>query len=290
MIKYIPQHLVERDKYDRCISRAKNSRIYAFSWYLDCVSEKWDVLMSDSYSKVMPLPCRKKYGINYIYMPSWTQQLGVFSEEEITADEVLAFIKHIPGKFVLVDYMLNASNPINRFSVDQRINYTLALNQGFDEICKGFNKNRQRISKLSFEEFFIDKNGSAEDFLRFVENEIMSYQLSKDGLRKIRNLLMADKDHIGIWNVFKQEKYVGGLIWLKDEHRITYLFPVVKEEARKEHMNTLLVLELIRDHQNTDKILDFEGSMIPGVSRFYKSFGAGMETYHMYKKRLFSHV
>lgn len=290
MIKYIPHDLIERDKYDLCISQAKNSRIYAFSWYLDCVSEKWDVLMSDSYSRVMPLPCRKKYGINYIYMPSWTQQLGVFSKDEIAADEVSAFINKIPGKFVLVDYMLNVSNPIKNFSADKRTNYILPLDQDFKEIFKAYNKNRQRISKLNFEEFYIDKKGGAQDFLGFVEAGTMNYAISKEAMRKIRNLLMINKDHIHIWNVYKKEKCVGGLIWLMDQHRITYLFPVVADEAKKEQVNTYLVNELIRDHQNSDKILDFEGSMIPGVARFYKSFGAGVETYHMFKKRLFSHV
>ena len=277
MIKYIPHDLVDRDKYDSCIAQAKNARLYAHSWYLDCVAEKWDVLMSDAYSKVMPLPCRKKYGINYIYMPSWTQQLGVFSKDEIDADEVGAFINSIPGKFALVDYRLNASNPVNRFSVKNRNNYILPLHQDFEEIFRGYNKNRQRISKLGFEEFYIDKKGKggAKDFLRLLEVEPMNYPISEDAMRKMKNLLMMDNDHIHIWNVYKKEKCVAGLVWLADQHRITYLFPVVADEAKKEHVNTFLVNELIRDHQNSDKVLDFEGSMIPGVARFYKSFGAG---------------
>ena len=101
---------------------------------------------------------------------------------------------------------------------------------------------------------------------------------------------MKGKGHIHIWNVFKGEVCVGGLIWLKDEHRVTYLFPLVKNEAKKEHVNTFLINELIREHQDSGLVLDFEGSMISGVAGFYKSFGALEEPYHMYKKRLFTHV
>lgn len=290
MVKYIPHDLVERDKYDLCISQSKNRRIYAFSWYLDCVAEKWDVLMSDSYSKVMPLPRRKKYGINYIYMPSWTQQLGVFSRDEIAEDEVLAFLNGIPGKFVSVDYCLNASNHVDRISLPKRDNYILPLHQGFEEICKGYNNNRQRISKRSFAAFFIDKKGSKKDFLNLFEDQNLTYPMSSDALRKCKNLLALDNDHVHTWNVFKKEKCVGGLIWLKDANRITYLFPLIKDEVKKEHVNTLLINALIRDHQNSDRILDFEGSMIPGVARFYKSFGARKEKYQLFKKRLFSYV
>jgi hypothetical protein len=290
MIKYIPHNLVDRDKYDLCIAQAKNARLYAHSWYLDCVAEKWDVLMSDAYSKVMPLPCRKKYGINYVYMPSWTQQLGVFSKDDIAADEMHAFINSIPGKFVLVDYMLNASNPVSSFSAHKRNNFILPLHQDFEEIFRGYNKNRQRISKLGFDAFYIDKKGGGKDFLRLLEGGPLNYSISKDAMGKIKNLLKMDNDHIHIWTVYKKEKCVAGLVWLFDAHRITYLFPVVADDAKKEHVNTFLVNELIRDHQNSGKVLDFEGSMFPGVARFYKSFGAGVETYHMFKKRLFSHV
>jgi len=290
MIKYIPHDLVDRDKYDLCIAQAKNARLYAHSWYLDCVAEKWDVLMSDAYSKVMPLPCRKKFGINYIYMPPWTQQLGVFSKDEMVADEMRAFINSIPGKFVSVDYMLNASNPVNRFTAHKRNNYMLPLYQGFEEIFSGYNKNRKRVSKLSFDAFYIDKNGGAKGFLQLLEERPMNYPISKDAIGKMKSLLKMDSDHVHIWTVYKNEKCVAGLVWLSDARRITYLFPVVADEAKKEHVNTFLVNELIRDHQNSDKVLDFEGSMIPGVARFYDSFGAGMETYHMIKKRLFSYV
>lgn len=290
MIKYIPHNLVDRDKYDLCIAQAKNARIFAFSWYLDAVAEKWGVLMSDSYSKVMPLPCRKKFGINYIYMPSWIQQLGVFSKDAISEDQVLGFLNSIPGKFVLVDYMLNASNPVNGDSFVKRTNYILPLNKGFDEIFKGYNKNRQRISKLNFKAFQIDKNGRGDEFLKLIKDEPMKYPISKNALATVNQLLMMDHPSIHTWIVYRNDACVGGLVWLKEKSRITYLLPVIKEEAKKEHLNTLLVNELIRDHQNADRVLDFEGSMIPGVARFYKSFGAMEETYHMYKKRLFSNV
>lgn len=290
MIKYVPHHLIERERYDRCISEAKNSRIYAYSWYLDCVAEKWDVMVSGSYDIVMPLPRRRKYGINYIYTPSWTQQLGIFSKEVLTEELIRQFINQIPGKFILIDYMLNAENLLNVGSVVKRNNYLLPLNADFDTIRKGFNKNRHRISKQSFEDLRLEKRGHSSDFLRLYKGEFKNYSLPKDAIKKMENLLSVNNGRIRVWNVFKEEECIGGLVWTKDNRRITYLIPAIKAKAKKEHLNTFLINELIREYQNSDKMLDFEGSMVPGVAKFYSSFGAVTETYYFYQKRFMGHV
>ena len=290
MIKFVPQHLIDRDKYDRCISQAKNSRIYAFSWYLDCVTEKWDALISDSYKAVMPLPRRNKYGLNYIYTPPWTQQLGIFSRELITEEKILQFINKIPVKFILVDYMLNASNPLERLSHKEKNNFILSLNKSFEALSAGFNKNRRRISKQNFDNFRIEKKGCSNVFLELFKSQDKGYSIGRGAFQKMQKLLTIDNDHVHIWNVFREDECVGGLLWLKDEHRVTYLAPVITEEVKKVHLNTFLVNELIREHQQTELLLDFEGSMIPGVARFYESFGARPEIYYFYKKRFLRHV
>ena len=290
MIKFVPHHLIDRDKYDRCISQAKNSRIYAFSWYLDCVTEKWDVLMSDSYEAVMPLPIRKKYGLNYIYTPPWTQQLGIFSQELITEEEIFQFINKIPAKFILVDYMLNASNPLKRLPHKEKNNFILSLNKSFEALLAGFNKNRKRISKQNFDNFQIEKKGCKGIFLSLFKGQDKRFSITKDAVLKLEKLLAMDNDQVHIWNVYKEDVCVGGLLWLKDQKRITYLVPVIPDEVKKEHLNTFLVNALIEEYQQQDLLLDFEGSMIPGVARFYESFGATSEIYYFYKKRFLTHV
>ena len=40
-----------------------------------------------------------------------------------------------------------------------------------------------------------------------------------------------------------------------------------------------LINAFIKDHAESNMILDFEGSDIPGLAQFYSSFGAAVETY-----------
>jgi hypothetical protein len=47
-------------------------------WHLDRTAVVWDALVWGDYEFVMPLPVRKKWGIQYVYQPLFCQQLGIF--------------------------------------------------------------------------------------------------------------------------------------------------------------------------------------------------------------------
>ena len=285
MIKYITHKNLDITKYDTCIEQSNNARIYAYSWYLDCVADGWDALVMNDYEAVMPLPRRKKYGFHYIYQTPWVQQLGVFSKDNIDASLVQNFIDHIPKKFVLVDYMFNSKNNFSSKYAVIRTNYTLSLNRSFEEISKKYNKNRKRISKRDVTDYIIKKNGSVKEFLDLYKNQELNYKTHKDSLVKLQNLLSVKQSSVRLWNVYKNKELLAGLVWLKDKNRITYLLPVATDLAKKDNIPTFIINKLIKEYQNTSYILDFEGSMIEGVASFYKSFGAVKEEYCWYKKR-----
>jgi len=287
MIFYLERNQINIEKYDECVSNASNSHIYAYSWYLDIVCDNWDVLVEDDYQAVMPLPKRKKYGINYIYQASWIQQLGIFSSDSIDALRVEEFIKSIPKKFKLIDVFLNSNNKFSSKYLSVRSNYILPLNSSFDKIRDNYNKNRKRISKKDFSSFRTDRKGKISEFLNLYKEQEINYKTHKDSFNKLQCLLNTSNNHINIWNVYKNYNLIAGLCWLKDNHRIIYLVPVATIEAKKENIPTHILNELIKAHENTDYILDFEGSMVEGVAKFYKSFGAEKEEYFWYKRRSF---
>jgi len=273
-------------KYNNCIAKAVNSRIYAFSWYLNCVTDNWDALVLNNYEAVMPLPKRKKLGLNYIYLPPWSQQLGVFSERKIDNEQIRMFLKAIPKKFILVDYFLNSGNRIENKYTIKKDNYILSLNADFETIKKAYNKNRKRISNKNYSDLEVKKRGNRDSFLSFYKTQEMDFKTHKDTFEKLETLLKTENKAVNIWTVSRKGKLIAGLVWLKDKHRITYLAPVANKEAKDRNATTYLINELIKTHQNTNLILDFEGSMVEGVARFYKSFGTKKETYYWYKKKI----
>lgn len=290
MIRYVPYHEIDRTKYDYCISHSKACRIYALSWYLDCVTDRWDVLIKGDYDSVMPLPRKTKYGIHYVYTPSWVQQLGLFSLHEITEKTQHEFLKSISKKFLWIDYHLNSAYEGASGSLMIKNNYLLSLEQGLEKIQAKYNKNRKRISKRSFDGLVLDKNGDIHLFIENYKNQDKPYTISEEAIDLLKCLCIKGKEHVHVWNVFQDNEFLAGLVWLEDAHRITYLAPLANERAKQLHIPTYLINELINDFQGQKMILDFEGSMLTGVENFYQSFGAYAESYYYFKKRFTHHV
>jgi len=139
MIKYLKYKDIDVKKYDSCIAKAIQSKVYAYSWFLDIVSDNWNLLVLDDYKAVMPLPTRKKYGLNYVFQPNWIQHLGLFSLETLSFNDIENFIKHIPKKFKLLNFNVN-------FKIKNShtlTNYVLPLNKDYKTLFKAFSKGRK---------------------------------------------------------------------------------------------------------------------------------------------------
>lgn len=288
MIHYLKRNQLDIQKYDACVQSAINTRIYAYSWYLDIVADNWDALILNDYEAVMPLPWRQKYFIKYIYPPAWTQQLGVFSAIKTSEDLVLKFIKAIPRKFKKVTIQFNSENKFQHKNLNERVNYILSLNKPYEEIYKGFNKNRKRVLKTTVNlNCILVEEISSKEFLDFYFNEQKNYQLRQDQIAIIKNLLNSNNEAVHIWGIRENQKILASLVWLKDANRITYLLPIATKKGKENGLPTLLISTLISKYQDKNLALDFEGSMINGVAGFYKSFGAEKECYYNFKRLLF---
>jgi len=288
MIQYLKRYEIDEIKYNDCIKFSQNARIYAYSWYLDCVADNWDALVLNDYEAVMPLSWREKYFIKYIYPPVWTQQLGVFSKFKIEATLIKEFINAIPKKFKKITIQFNAENDLSLFKTEKRLNYILPLNKSCEENLKGFNNNRRRdVKKAEALNNCIDKEIDKNEFLEFYLSSDKNYELNLNQFSKLKSLILNKNEAINIWGIRKNNILISCLLFLKDSKRITYLLPVSTNEAKENGFPTLLIFELIREFSKSGFILDFEGSMIKGVAEFYKSFGAIKEDYFLYQKQFY---
>lgn len=289
MIFYIKRKDLDVKKYDTCVEDAFNSRIYAFSWYLDIVADNWDALILDNYKAVMPLPWRQKYLIKYIYPPAWTQQLGVFSSNEISENLVRDFLKSIPNKFRKITIQFNSGNPLSGNNVTEKVNYILPLEKSYDELFKNFRKDRRERIKQN-----LDKNKLTEDdfdiqklVTTFKKNYNNKIELSENDYLKLELLVkkMINVEDVSVKIILDKERdsVRAGAIFLMSKKRIVYLFSSQTDEGRKLNLLSVILNKVIDDNSNTDKILDFEGSMISNIADFFKSFGVEKESYFLYQ-------
>ncbi|KGL62820.1 hypothetical protein [Polaribacter sp. Hel1_85] len=287
MIEYIKRKNLNVEKYDACIENSIQSRIYAFSWYLDIVADNWDVLVLDNYKAVMPIPWRKKFFIKYVSQPYFCQQLGVFSKEIVSEALQEKMINHIPKKFVKISLNFNSGNFLT-YKMNLKNNYLLKIEKKYENNYKKFTKNRKRdlkkamLSTLTFEE-----NLGIKEFYGFYllnDKNFRNYISMKEVLQ---NILKLNSNVVRCFGIRSKECLVASVLLLDNGKRITYLVPVSNDFGKKNGASTLLITEIIKKYKRKNCFIDFEGSMITGVAKFYKSFGSDKESYSVLTKSIF---
>jgi hypothetical protein len=103
---------IDKQRWDKAIENSSFPSIYALSWYLDVVAPNWQALVSEDYKYVFPLTVKQKLKVQYLAVPPFCQQLGLFSAKNCDETTLKKFISAIPKTFVRKDVLLNHSNAL----------------------------------------------------------------------------------------------------------------------------------------------------------------------------------
>tara|TARA_B110000091_G_scaffold213211_1_gene261930 strand:+ start:1326 stop:2189 length:864 start_codon:yes stop_codon:yes gene_type:complete len=286
MIHRIERKDLDVEKYDACIATSVQSRVYAFSWYLDIVTENWEVLVLNDYEVVMPLPWKQKYFLKYITQPFFCQQLGIFSKESIAVKLQEKMIKNIPKKFIKTSINFNSDNFLTA-KMKSKNNSLLKIEEGYADNYNKFNNNRKRaLKKASSAGLSFEENIAAKEFYNFYLLNDKNYLTHLSMKSVLQNILKLKTSVVKCYGIKRNTDLIAGVLLLVDSKRITYLIPVSSALGKKNGAATLLVAQIIKKYRHSNQILDFEGSMIPGVAKFYESFGAEKEHYYTFSKNI----
>lgn len=269
-------------KYDSTIKACDWGRVYAISWYLNVVSPDWEILAHDDYSVVMPLPVKTKYGFKYLTQPYFCQQLGVFSTLEIGIDKIKEFYNKIPYRFARLQGNTFDSNVYPKESL--RPNYFLNFTKISDP-NSAFASNTTRNLKKSIAAENSITQISVEEYIGFIKQH--NPEVYNDKLLPILKTLaevIIENKHGNIYATAVNKEITSAVLVAKQTKRIYYLSPVSSAEGKNLQSMTFIVNNLIAEAQTNEKIIDFEGSSIEGVARFYAGFGAEKEFYGVWRK------
>jgi len=291
MISYLRHTEIDKKKWDACIDQCLNKLIYAHSWYLDIVCPKWEALIEDDYKSVMPLTGNKKYGIHYLYPPYFAQQLGVFSRENISQNVVEKFLNSIPSHYKFIEVHLNTHNAFTftGFQIKKNINIELSLNSSYETLYKSFSEDIKRnIKKAKKNKIELKKNISPAEIIRIFRKNT-GKKISNLSEKNYKTLLLLintclDKGHAEVWGAFSENKLCAGVGWLIKNNRAVFLFSATDTTAKKTGAMHSIINSFIQENAGKDMILDFEGSNIPGLARFYKGFGSKEYVYLQVRK------
>ncbi|MCH3880854.1 MULTISPECIES: hypothetical protein [Tenacibaculum] len=289
MIRLVERKHIDVEKYDACIQNAQQSNIFAFSWYLDIVTDNWSVFVLEDYEAVMPVTWRRKYLIKYAYQPLWTLQLGIFSTEIIDENE---FLIELFDEFKYTDLRMNSKNSFTMFQDSCLDRYLQYLTLNFDDatIFKNYKSDRKKDLRRAKKADLTEK---------WNDNPANLIQLFKENIGK-KAKGITEKDYGNLLKLMQTciERRVGELLsiydsdnklvasgfFLKDVDRVSILVSSTDFKNRKNGANTFLIDRAIFKYRNGFKEFGFGGSSISSIAKYFNSFGAKTETYQQLKK------
>lgn len=281
-LKYLTHNEIDYSRWDTCIAGAYNGIIYAYSWYLDITCPGWEALIEGDYEIVLPLTAGKKYGINYLYQPYFSQQLGVFSLKKLDSEIVEYFIKSIPEHYKFIEINLNTFNKIQNSKLisKRNVTYELDLIRSHENIGKDYSSNTKRNIKKALEnKIYLAKGTQPEQLIElFRQTQVRDLKKIKNSdynnLQKILQLTISNKIGQIYFAYNKDHEICAGASFVTTHRKSIMLLSASNKEGKDKSAMFAIIDGFIKINAERNITLDFEGSNVEGIARFYGSFGA----------------
>ena len=280
-----------------CLSES-SIPIYSRDWWLDivCGEKHWDVLLATQKEAIvaaLPIytPCP---GI--ISMPFFTQTMGPwfapdadtlsYRRQLTKRQEILkTFIeelKHIPTFLQNFHPDITDWLPFYWAGYEQTTRYTYILDDISDSthLWQQMSANIRRNITRAEQRYriVVRRNVPVEDFLRIQGLSFRRQDLDgPKGIPVLRELILRSRERGqgDIWGGYDAEGNLHAaafIVWQKSS--AYYLAGGGNPELRDSGAHSLVLWTAIRELAAHTRQFDFEGSMLPGVERFFREFGA----------------
>ena len=300
-IKFLHNSNIDKIKWDNCIQNSINRNIYACSWYLDIVCQNWACLVYGDYELLFPVVFKDFFIFKKIYHPFFCQQLGPFSRSEeilYNRDVIYNLINILYANYIKFTFSINhdcvsvfkdvIQNNKLRINYVNRINLELDLDQTYPALFENYSNHHKRTLKHNCSHLKWDvQNETISDiyineFINLYMKKVgVQAKLSSDSASVIRTILNSSFTKkngylIGLRN--EKNQLLGAAFFISYFDRDILLFNV-SDKSFKFNLMTFIIDYYIKMNVQKKKVLDFEGSNVPGLYRFYKGFGSVEKNY-----------
>jgi hypothetical protein len=134
----------------------------------------------------------------------------------------------------------------------------------------------RNLNKTKSAEFVLIESNNFDKLQKFIVEYSPAGDRTKKHLKKVRKIFEYKTELFQptIYEVQQNTNTIAVAMIPRFLNRRTLLIPRSNPEGRSANALAFLIDQVIQQHSNSEMIFDFEGSMIPGVARFYKQFGA----------------
>ena len=262
-------------KWDKCIKESLNSSIYAYSWYLNTVCEKWDALIEGDYESVMPLPEVRKYNYSILRNPTMCYQLGIFSPKRVHEDLCENFLQKIPEHYRKINLAFNKYNSLpSYYSSRSLYHFELDLFGEYNRFAKRYSQQLSNcIAEATNNKITLSNVISSRELILFSERiEKKDTERSKL-LHRLISICQRYKlcKLVGAYD--KYNTLVAAVLIIITASKIYFIYGNSDENGKKEFAMYSILDHIIKKNCNKNLTLSFDYSS-PYLAAVFSSFHA----------------
>lgn len=282
MIRYLSRKEINEQLWNDCIHQSIDGQAFFYTWYLDACCPDWSALVEDNYAAVFPFAHRNKLGIDYIYQALYVRHFGLITRKETSPEQQQLFLDALPASYKYMDFSLHQGHHVGmaHAKVSEKIYQTLDLKKEYAAIRKGYNENLNRnLKKAEKQGYKINQNYASDSLVEMFKTHRNAKleAFSKEEYERLNKLMQSASQSAVTycWAVQHPDKEVhAGAFFIKTNKQILYLKGFSTAEGKKSGAMHYLFDQLIRTLAGQTLLLDFGGSSVKSVARFYHSFGS----------------
>jgi lipid II:glycine glycyltransferase (peptidoglycan interpeptide bridge formation enzyme) len=296
-----------RIKYRKFSKKENDIPLFSQPWWLDtvCGPDNWSVALVEKGGNIfasMPYYIEKKYGQTIIKHPKLTQTLGIYFKypKKQKYYKKLSFEKEMIHKLIeqlpkfdkfSKSFNYNTTNllPFYWKGFTLQVNYTYTIeNITLEELEKGFETDIRRRRRKA-EELGV-KVYEGSDIEKFYELNQMTFIRQKasipysfDFVEKLYTLT-REKDASKIFFAKYKGEVIAAAFLVFDKSNLYYIMGGIDPDKRDLGGMDMVQYESIKFALKSNRVFDFEGSMIESIEKYVRSFGAIQKPYYQVTK------
>ncbi len=267
-MKFISSKDLNKQKWDDLVSENKG-KSFSYSYYFDSNSKNWGAFVNEDYTKGIAIAYNKIFGVEIIYPPIFGKYFQFFG---VNSTEISELLSRIQSRFKIATFhtVENIEADFKKFKLQEKKfqirDSSGKINTLSKRMVKKAETNGIEILETPFEEILPIINAELIFKLKNIENGVY------EKLEKLLHVL-SEKKLLISKGIFENGILVGGLYFCETKTEILYLTGVAEESARTNGGMYLCMNSLIEHSISENKIIDFGGSDIENIRRFYLSLG-----------------
>lgn len=276
--------------------------IFHQSWWLDIVCKDWDAVVlhrGNTLCGLWPYATERRLGIAMSRTPPLTPYMGPYvlypqdlkqgKRDKHEHEVIREMMGMLPGHSVWNVSCLPGLKQLGLFkemgyAVGFRQTFLMDLDRPEEEIFADLHTDLRRSVRKAYAELTVVEEGDKAGMLYGFQRATLERKGSELHYPQVlfeRLVQESIARNAGTLWVARKDSQVEAILWnIWDGTRAYYLVGAKNPEVKDNHAMTMLIWHAIAHSRKLGKkTFDFEGSMVPGVERFFRTFGARRELY-----------